>query len=802
MSSLTTSKAGRRPARGARLRTSDTSLPGARADEAVLYLATAAAIGASLLAAGWASGNAHVGALAAALALLGVWVSWLTRRWPARRRGALRALGAVLCAGALQALIFWEIRYEIGNLYMAQSDVGLSLALRMSVLLVALSFLLAQREALPFALVPGVTLFGLAGGRGAPAVAFACFLVFLPAALIALAQAMLLSGRQPTRREAEGREWTARPAPALPDPILTPSPRAERGKGGEVRPSPFASLVSPTPWRTRHWSLLGALLAAIIALGTLIYLPVHSYGNRYYWPLAMMTFTSARLGFLEQRGRDDTPRSYSVGQGPIAPDETPMLSFTGPPAPLWRGEVFDSFTGSAWRSTEQEPVRPSIVRGEVSPPGRAGPFPPTAPDALVTNEIRAEHDLPFVIYGAGQIRQAVLPLRLATAVQGRILADKFGCLTAPGVVLPAGARYQVTSDPALGTRDWGMGASNGRSLTPSPQPPAPSLDEAYLHLPPSSRRVADLARRLSANASSTQDKLQALVSYLDRECMYTRTAPGVPTGEDAADFFLFTSRRGYCDLFATAFAVMARAIGVPTRFVTGYAGGQYDPELGRYVLRQSDAHAWVEVWVERPVEGGASSVKRDAGGAASLHSSPSTLNGGWVAVDPTPGGGPVILSPFAQAVAAVRISFLSRPWARPLLGALLLAGAAAAVRLWRIRRRRAPGASRRLSARRPAGNEPRAIVLRAYARLTRALARRGLPRHPSQTPLEYLQSVGRAGRRLPARRRGRSAPALTLHAVGAIGRLTDLFLLARYSPHPIGPETAALALAALRAAVL
>ena len=765
-------------------------------DEAALYLTTAAALGASLLAAGWASGSARVGAVGGALAVLGIWTGWRARDWPLGRRAVAGIIGALLAAGSLQALISWEVKQEVGAIYMAQGDIGLGLALRMGVLLVAFSFLLIHREMLPFSLVPGVTLFGLAGGRGISVVAFGCFLVFLPAALAALGQAMLLSGMPARRRTLETLIETATAA----DP------------GNREEPSGWYT----SSWRRRHWSLLGSLIAAIIALGALIYLPVYTYGTQYYWPLAMMSLPSGRFGFLEgPRSSGEALRSYSVGQGPIAPGQSLVLSFTGEPVPLWRGEVFDNFTGNAWLSTDDEPVPLAIHRGELSIQRW---FPPTSQDTLVAHEVRVEKDMPLVIYGPGQIQRALVPRRLGALMPAGIFVDKFGCVAAPGATLRAGAQYTVVSDanafsdPSPGTRDSGLGSGNGRSLAsspqplgPSPQPLGPLLDEGYLRIPLSSRRVADLARTITANAAaeppqrftegavrqpkaplsapSTDDKVRALVSYLQRECVYTLSAPAVPHGEDAADFFLLKSKRGYCDLFATAFAVMARSVGIPSRFVTGYAGGQYDPNSSRYLgrgsaattrpaggssrarlvtqLRESDGHAWVEIYDGRR---------------------------GWVTVDPTPGGGPVTLSLIQRLIASLQTLVRSHPlldiglWLAA-IGALL---AAAALLL-----RRQVGL-RQLSLDR---NDPRTVVLRAYTRLTRVLAARGRPRRPSQTPLEYLEAVER--RSVEREATGRFAPRSTFHALAAVRALTELFLLARYSPHPITADTASLALAHL-----
>jgi len=68
-------------------------------------------------------------------------------------------------------------------------------------------------------------------------------------------------------------------------------------------------------------------------------------------------------------------------------------------------------------------------------------------------------------------------------------------------------------------------------------------------------------------------------------------------GRDAVDEFLFDTRTGFCEHYASAFAVMMRMAGIPARIVTGYMGGWYNPLGDYYLVRQSDAHAWAEVWL-------------------------------------------------------------------------------------------------------------------------------------------------------------------------------------------------------------
>src|SRR5207237_9715550 len=69
-------------------------------------------------------------------------------------------------------------------------------------------------------------------------------------------------------------------------------------------------------------------------------------------------------------------------------------------------------------------------------------------------------------------------------------------------------------------------------------------------------------------------------------------------GADAVDDFVFDTRAGFCGHYASAFVTLMRAAHVPARVVTGYLGGEWNPIGGYFVVRQSDAHAWAEVWLQ------------------------------------------------------------------------------------------------------------------------------------------------------------------------------------------------------------
>lgn len=118
--------------------------------------------------------------------------------------------------------------------------------------------------------------------------------------------------------------------------------------------------------------------------------------------------------------------------------------------------------------------------------------------------------------------------------------------------------------------------------------------ERYLALPPVSARIRALARDLAALGSTPHEKARAMEDRLARgEWTYT-LAPPDPGGEDPLDAFLFTARAGHCEYFASAMAVLLRAEGIPSRIVNGFLADEYVAPGDYLLVRQSDAHSWVE----------------------------------------------------------------------------------------------------------------------------------------------------------------------------------------------------------------
>ncbi len=140
---------------------------------------------------------------------------------------------------------------------------------------------------------------------------------------------------------------------------------------------------------------------------------------------------------------------------------------------------------------------------------------------------------------------------------------------------------------------------------------APAERAAALQLPTTlDPRVRALAARLlqAARSGGGREIAQAALAYFRDEGFSYTLMPPPTAGQDPVAAFLFETRRGYCEHYAAAFATLMRAAGVPSRIVLGYQGGELNPAGGYLVVRQADAHAWVEIW---------------------------TPEGGWERVDPT-----------------------------------------------------------------------------------------------------------------------------------------------------------------------
>jgi transglutaminase-like putative cysteine protease len=122
------------------------------------------------------------------------------------------------------------------------------------------------------------------------------------------------------------------------------------------------------------------------------------------------------------------------------------------------------------------------------------------------------------------------------------------------------------------------------------------VSDRYMNIPEKvPERVYTLARDLTTTAVNPYDRAIALENYL-RTIPYTLDVDTAPFNQDIVDYFLFDLQKGYCDYYATAMVVLARAAGLPARYVTGYIGENFDEINQVYIITADQAHAWTEIY--------------------------------------------------------------------------------------------------------------------------------------------------------------------------------------------------------------
>ncbi|HRP22659.1 DUF3488 and transglutaminase-like domain-containing protein [Thauera sp.] len=264
--------------------------------------------------------------------------------------------------------------------------------------------------------------------------------------------------------------------------------------------------------------------------------------------------------YSARTGLSDTMAPGSISELSNSSAIVLRAAFSGPPPPpaqrYWRGPVLTQFDGRTWRA---------LPFAEA-----AAPFYTAAGPALDYQLTLEPHNRRWLL---------ALDYPGASAPAIRYASDYHALAAQP---VRNRSRYALTAHP-----EAAVGESESSAVL-----------AASLRLPADSNpRTRALAQQLAAGTDSHAEILRRVIAHLrDARLRYTLRPPLL--GRHAADEFLFDTQRGFCEHFASAFAVLMRAAGVPTRIVTGYQGGEINPIDAHLVVRQSDAHAWAEVWLE------------------------------------------------------------------------------------------------------------------------------------------------------------------------------------------------------------
>ena len=449
---------------------------------------------------------------------------------------------------------------------------------------------------------------------------------------------------------------------------------------------------------------------------------------------------TASLGLERQLGREATmfdgvraaglPRRHLIGSGSELSRRVVMVIRTDDPSPpryYWRSITYDHYNGFGWytgnlQTLAYEAGQP-VVSTEEWPAHR-----------IVRQEIEVVGDLgkPLLVTVAG----ALLTADQDFSVAWRSPEDVFAA-SIEASAYRADSLIPIASEEQL--RSAGSNYSEW-------------VRNRYLHLPDwVPDRVLALARDLTATEPTPYDRALAIETYL-RTFPYTLDVPLPPPDRDVVDYFLFDLQRGYCDYYATAMVVLARAAGLPARLVIGYFSGTYDADQSCYIVTEADAHAWVEVYFP---------------------------GSGWVEFEPTGGRPPMDRSAEPAPIewpepeeslmpASTKQTRLGQSWWLGILGglaSLALAGVVWSVAdLWRLRLL-----------------TPTAAVATLYRRLQRHGQRLDVPMREGDTPYEFAASFVR---RVADLARGRYWNIALPPAAREAQWLVDLHVRASYAPYP------------------
>ncbi|RLC66652.1 MAG: hypothetical protein DRI52_11755, partial [Chloroflexi bacterium] len=317
---------------------------------------------------------------------------------------------------------------------------------------------------------------------------------------------------------------------------------------------------------------------------------------------------------LEYQGRGTTAsfgKRMTLG-GPVNLRDEPI--FEGQtPGRYWLAVVFDEYTGQGWINNDQDVA---YLKPYDS-------FPPIATFELrreVTQTVRMLVSGSNVLFGAPQPIRVSIPAKmyLTLAPPPVQMPEGPSRVAYPSMLysrlpLKQGDTYHVVSS---------LSVADEQSLRRAGEEYPAWIRERYLQLPPDlPDRVRALAEETVAGRDNAYDKASAIEAYL-RTIPYNELIEAPSEGQDGVDYFLFGVREGYCDYYASAMAIMARAVGIPARVANGYTRGEYDSDRRAFLVRERNAHAWVEVYFPRY---------------------------GWVEFEPTPSE-PVIVRPQPKTV--------------------------------------------------------------------------------------------------------------------------------------------------------
>jgi transglutaminase-like putative cysteine protease len=373
------------------------------------------------------------------------------------------------------------------------------------------------------------------------------------------------------------------------------------------------SPVSRPPWQARRMAVLAAIAFAslLTAWGIIRFLP---------WAQSKVeqaTFQSYLAGTTHYSMFSPDSTLGDIARLKLS-QKVVMRVWSSRPQKL-RGRVFIDFNGSAWRSKS-----PSLVKARNLTPLRSPLINGIDLDALMESIPGNNYLLP------GHTSEEVAA---RDSIRTKVLQAGFN----EGMVLMPGQTILVRIRAAsMGTEEEGglpllfsgseiyglINRREGEVIDPSTA--SSQVLEECLSVPKDTdARIRELAATLDRGAATPEERIHRTLNYLGRECHYSLEVGTFHSRQPVAEF-LFEKKRGYCQYFASAAAVLLRLEGVPCRYVTGFNIQEDNRQGDHYVVREMDAHAWIEAYVS-----GRGWLELDPTPEAEYLALHANLEGGW-----------------------------------------------------------------------------------------------------------------------------------------------------------------------------
>ncbi|MCS7191934.1 MAG: transglutaminase domain-containing protein [Armatimonadetes bacterium] len=327
------------------------------------------------------------------------------------------------------------------------------------------------------------------------------------------------------------------------------------------------------------WRLAVTGSATVLTIGLLLVPPATLLQT----PLSHQLIRLPNLPFFQfNQNAVEFPDLFTTPGGPINLPDTELFRVKGTTYPRWRVRTYTNYIGTGWRVSSRI-ESPDLPHVEVKDNFIELSWKPIS--KLAHEPVQASVSAVWKRFSVFISPGEALSLRISSWTSGIIMRTKSGCLVSTSPIRVDS--YTITAQPI-------------RENLPLPNSFELSAEERRLssYFPPYLYRVQELAVQVTRNAKTPYEKAKTLEAFLRTNYRYSYSPPSiVGRNIDAVTFFLFDAKEGACDWFASALALMCRAVGIPTRVVTGFYSDEVDSD-GSLVIRASDAHAWVEAFIE------------------------------------------------------------------------------------------------------------------------------------------------------------------------------------------------------------